>query len=276
MIFLFWQQSTKVSEIQNLLKQFSSKGDLESIKQIFAYVNQQNINVGNVRDMISESQGKSFTSISAQEHLSPLIEAAKKGHAQVCEYFISQQSADIDAKNNYFSGYNYYTYDSIDYITTWTALMVAVDCNQTEVIKVLLRHNPDIRAQDHCGYHATYIAACKGYVDALKMLVRKDRHVIDFRGPDGMTPLIAASIGRVDGRVDICKYLVQQKNANVDLKDKFGGTALTYATNPVIIDILKKNRKYQYLKSDTNGGLFVQKSVRKHGNGNTEIRLSPV
>ena len=71
--------STKVSEIQNLLKQFSSKGDLESIKQIFAYVNQQNINVGNVRDMISESQGKSFTSIFAQEHLSPLIEAAKKG-----------------------------------------------------------------------------------------------------------------------------------------------------------------------------------------------------
>jgi len=70
--------TTILSEISNQLKQFSSKGDLESIKQIFAYVNQQNINLGNVRDIISESQGKSMITMFAPEHLSPLIEAAKK------------------------------------------------------------------------------------------------------------------------------------------------------------------------------------------------------
>lgn len=213
-------------------------------------------------------------SMFAQDQLSPLIEAARKGHAQVVEYFISQHNADIDARNNYDSGYNSYTYYDNQYTTTWTALMVAVDSNQTEVIKVLLRHNPDIRARDDCGYHATYIAACKGYVDALKMLLRKDRHVVDFRGPDGMTPLMAASSNY--GRVAVCKYLVEQKNANVNLKDSFGLTALAYATNPVTIEVLKKNRKYQCLKSHTTGGFFVQKTVRKHENGTTEILLCPV
>ena len=228
-LLLLIKPSSVVSEIPNLLWQYSSKGDLERIKQIFAYVNHQNIDMEKLRAKITESH---------QGFPSPFMEAARKGHAQVCEYFISQQNANIDARNDYNTA-SVFCYN-------WTALMFAVNCNQTKVIKVLLRHNPDIRSKDNYGRHATYIAACEGYLDALKMLVRKDKHVVDLRGPDGMTPLIAASSR--NGRVDICKYLLEQKNADIDLKDSFGGTALTYATNPVIIEILKNHRKNQYLK----------------------------
>ena len=113
--------------------QFSSKGDLESIKQIFAYINQQNINVENVRAKINEPHHSSMFSQGKQ--LSPLMEAARKGHAQVCEYFICQHNAKIDSMNNYNAGYNYYTNGGYHYTTNWTALMIAVACNQTEVIK---------------------------------------------------------------------------------------------------------------------------------------------
>ena len=229
-----------------MLCNMSSNGDLEKIKQIFAYVNHQNIDIEKLRAKITESH---------QGFPSPFMEAARKGHAQVCEYFISQENANIEARNDYNTASVFYY--------NWTALMFAVDCNQTKVIKVLLRHNPDIRAKDNCGRHATYIAACEGHLGALKMLVRKDRYVVDLRGPDGMTPLIAASSR--NGRVDICKYLVQQKNANVNLKDSFGGTALTYATNPAIIEILKKNRKYQYLKSYKEETEF-ENMIKKHKN----------
>ena len=127
---------------------------------MFAYVNQQKINVGNVRAKINESHHSSM--LSQGKQLSPLMEAARKGHAQVCEYFICQHNAKIDAMNNYNAGYNYYTNGGYHYTTNWTALMIAVACNQTEVIKVLLRHTPDIRFRDARGYHATYIAACEG------------------------------------------------------------------------------------------------------------------
>ena len=228
---------------------------------MFAYFHQQNINLEDVGAHINNSHPSYI--YSQGKPISPLMEAARKGHAQVCEYFLSQQNVDIDARNHYDAGYNYYTYGSNNYITNWTVLMVAVYCNQTEVIKGLLRHNPDIRACDDRGYHATYIAACEGYLDALKMLMKNHWHLVDYRGPDGMTPLIAASSR--NGRVAVCKFLVEQNNANVTLKDSFGGTALTYATNPTIIELLKKNRKYQYLKSYKEETEF-ENMIKKHKN----------
>ena len=104
-----------------MLWQYSSKGDLERIKQIFAYVNHQNIDMGKLRAKITESH---------QGFPSPFMEAARKGHAQVCKYFISQQNANIDARNDYNTA-SVFCYN-------WTALMFAVNSNQIKVVKVLL------------------------------------------------------------------------------------------------------------------------------------------
>ena len=90
------------------------------------------------------------------------------------------------------------------------------------------------------GYHASYMAASCGDLDALKMLVEKDGDVIDLKGPNGETPLITAS---KKGYVGLCKYLLEEKKANINLKDNDGKTALQHAEDLRIIGILKKSAK---------------------------------
>ena len=67
--------------------------------------------------------------------------------------------------------------------------------------------------------------------------------VIDLKGIGGKTPLIVASMF---GEVDVVKYLVTEKKADVNLQDNGGRTALYYASesecNEIdIVDILIKN-----------------------------------
>ena len=66
--------------------------------------------------------------------------------------------------------------------------------------------------------------------------MEEDGDVIDLKGLNGETPLVAASRR---GRVDVCKYLLEEKNANVNLKDNNGKTALQHAKNPKIIESLE-------------------------------------
>ena len=148
---------------------------------------------------------------------SPLISAARGGHAHVCEYLIKEQYANLEPMPT-------------------TPLIVAAMHNHTEVIKVLLQIKANIRAYDLDGGHAAYYAASAGHLGALKMLVEEDINVINLRGVEGEPPLLAA----VDGRhVDVCKYMVEEKNADVNAKCFAGDTALDRAYDPEIIEILR-------------------------------------
>ena len=201
------------------------KGDLEKVKQIFAYVNQENISVEEMGVENNEvNQGKKPTLVdtnSGSYGKTPLILAAIGGHHQVCEYLISKQKANLEARNRLQK----------------TALIFAASSNKLEVIKVLLQHKANVKAQDKYGNHAAYEAAFSGYLDALKMLVEEDEDVIELKG-SGKTPLLAATL---EGMVDVCKYLVEEKNANVNLRDGVGNTALECTTDAEIIKMLKKN-----------------------------------
>ena len=58
-----------------------------------------------------------------------------------------------------------------------------------------------------------------------------------LKGYNGTLPLIAVSRNR---RVAACEFLVEEKNANVNLKDNDRKTALQHANDyPEIIEILK-------------------------------------
>ena len=81
------------------------------------------------------------------------------------------------------------------------------------------------------------MAAERGYFDALKLLVENDADVIDLTEPNNRHNLLI--VASRFGRVDVCKYLVEEKNVNVNLKDKNGLNALQYATNHEIIKILR-------------------------------------
>ena len=213
-----------VSEIPTFLSQMSREGDLEKIKQIFAYVNQENISeeeMGVQNNEVNEGMKPTLVdNNSGYKGVAPLALAAARGHHQVCEYLITEQKANLEARDD----------------DQRTALIQA---NRIEVIEVLLKNNASVKAKDKFGYHAAYRAALYGNLDALTMLVENDGDVIDLKGFNGETPLIAALRKR---EVDVCKFLVQQKNVNVDLKDDKGKTALQHAHYPEIIEIFKKQR----------------------------------
>ena len=148
-----------------------------------------------------------------------LIRAAECGHHELCDYLLIELEANLEV---------------IDY-DGWTALRRAAYHNKTEVIKVLLKNDANIKAKGTFGHHATYLAAVQGNLYALKLLAEKDGDVIDFKGPNGETPLIAAS-GK--GRIDVCKYLVEEKKANINLEDD-GKNALIHAARSERAEVIK-------------------------------------
>jgi len=213
-----------VSKTPSMLCKMARRGELDKIKQIFLYVNQENISVeemGVKNNRFNQGKKPTLVDINAgYRGRSPLIEAAIFGHHQVCKYLIAELKANLEARDDY----------------QMTALMHAVASNKTEVITVLLQHNASVKAKYPDDRHPAYYAAYNGHLNALKMLVEKDADVID-KGWNGETLLIAAS--RMS-RVDVCKYLVEEKYANVNLKDDDGKTALEHAEDPEIIKSLKK------------------------------------
>ena len=201
------------------------EGDLEKMKRIFACVNRGNIDMeemGVTNNDINQGKNQTLVDINiASKGKTALIVASKLGHHHICEYLITKERANLEARDD----------------IQQTALIHAAKSSKPEVLRVLLQHNANVKAKDKYERHAAYWAAYHGDLDTLNMLVKKDRDVIDLKGNNGKTPLIVASMC---GRVDICEYLVEEKNANVDLKDKWGKIALQYTYNPDIIKIIKK------------------------------------
>ena len=208
---LSYIKQSDVSDFPDLLCEMSEEGELNVVIQIFAYLKHENMEM----DMEVKNCDNEVIR-------TPLFRAATKGRHQICEYLITKERANIEARDYYQQ----------------TALIMAACYNRTEVIKVLLHHNANVKAEDKYGTHAACWAAKNGHLDALKMLVEKDGDVIDLKGTDGETPLIAAA-AFYPARVDACKYLVEEKIANVNLKDNTGKTALQHARDPRIIEILK-------------------------------------
>ena len=136
-------------------------GDLERIKQIFKCVDQQNLS--------RDAMGVKYHSpeLVKIERLvdthsggcgqTPLMLAAKNGHVHVCEYLISHQRANIKTRD----------------ILNNSALIHAAWNNQIEVTKLLVKQNVDIMAQG--ASHAAYLAAREGHIEALNILVEKDK-----------------------------------------------------------------------------------------------------
>ena len=193
-----------------LLCQLSFKGDLERIKQIFAHVNREQIAQEEMG--VKNNHRKESRLVDSDGYLyrrSPLIIASERGHVGVCKYLICDQNANLEAKDPIQS----------------TALIAAAYWDNTEVSKLLIENNANVKAQNTNFGHAAYWAARRGNVDVLKLLLAKDGSVIDHKGPFDKTPLIAASELRM---VNVVKLLLGE-NANVNLRDIFGRTALECA-----------------------------------------------
>ena len=152
---------------------------------------------------------------------SPLTSASRGGHAHVCEYLIKEQNANIEMMHS-------------------APLIIAAMYNKTEVINLLLQHKANTRGYDVHGGHAAYYAAREGHLDALKMLVEEDESLVNLPGVKGEPPLLAAAYR---GYVEVCKYIVEEKNSNIIILSPAGVTGLENQLNPEIFRILKNNLK---------------------------------
>ena len=117
-----------------------------------------------------------------------------------------------------------------------TALMLAAAKGHIYVVKLLLNHNANIRTQTKCKSHATQDAAAKGHLDVVKEMVARDPGVIEAKGFFGRTPLLTAA---QCGHLNVCNYLLTENNANLTAQDEDEQTALTLAAGKGHINVVK-------------------------------------
>jgi ankyrin repeat protein len=104
-----------------------------------------------------------------------------------------------------------------------------------------LDHHALIRAQRDNKSHATSDAARNGHLDIVKEIVARDPGVIEIKGFTGRTPLLTAA---QNGQLMVCKYLLIEKNANVNAPDDNQSTALILAAgenHTSVVELLLKN-----------------------------------
>ncbi len=124
--------------------------------------------------------------------------------------------------------------------TNRTALIIAVDHNRNDIVKLLLQKNADVNHKDVTGRTALMYAIENNNTEIVKLLLNSGADV-NQTNKAGQTALIIAVN---HNRNDIVKLLLQ-KNADVNHKDATGKTALNYAViyrNEEIIKLLTNSR----------------------------------
>uniref|UniRef100_A0A4W6BRT7 Kinase D-interacting substrate 220b n=1 Tax=Lates calcarifer TaxID=8187 RepID=A0A4W6BRT7_LATCA len=152
----------------------------------------------------------------------PLIWASRKGHFD-CVMHLLENGADVDQEGRYNS---------------MTALIVAVKGGYTDVVKELLKRNPNVNMTDKDGNTALMIAAKEGYTEIVQDLLDAGTYV---NIPDRTRWLIGAVRG---GHVEIVRALLH-KYADIDIRGQENKTALYWAVEKgnatMVRDILQCN-----------------------------------
>ncbi len=108
-----------------------------------------------------------------------------------------------------------------------TSLVRAIKISDADRVRTLMYANVDVNEKNYAGITPLTIAAEKGNMEIIKMLVEDGNALVNDVSSYGVTPLIAAAAA---GNDEVVAYLVGQ-GANVSAKDDWGKTALIYAAN---------------------------------------------
>jgi ankyrin repeat protein len=131
-----------------------------------------------------------------------------------------------------------------------TALHIAAQDDETEVVKLLLDKGANINQQDNNGKTALHIAAQYGETKVVELLLDRNAN-IDQQDNNGKTALhIAAECGETE----VVKLLLD-RNANIDQPDNNGKTALHIAAECGETEVVKLllDRNANIDQPDNNG-----------------------
>ena len=196
--------------------------------------------------------------------LTPLYIACYRGHTDIVNALLSQESIDVNqARTNDGS----------------TPLYAACYRGHTDIVNALLRKESiDVNQATNYGLTPLYIACYRGHTDIVNALLRKDSIDVNKANTDiyGRTPLyIACASGHTDivhallsqesidinkattgngetplyiacinGHTDIVHALLSDDNININVKDKGGRTALDMASNNNIMKLFDRYKKF--------------------------------
>ena len=95
-------------------------------------------------------------------------------------------------------------------------------------MKLIIQEDEEsIYYKDSHGYYPIHLAAKMGYYDCIKPMTKVDRKYVDAVG--GFNKMSALMYATAYGHFDTVKNLVVNLRAKVNLVDKHGRSALTYA-----------------------------------------------
>ena len=154
-----------------------------------------------------------------------------------------------------------------------TSLVRAVKISDVDRVRTLMYANVDVNEKNYAGITPLTIAAEKGNMDIIKMLVEDGKAVVNDKSSYGVTPIISAAAA---GNSEVVEYLVAH-GADVTAKDDWGKTALIYAAgmnNPQLITNLIKLDDTAVNLPDNSGNTPLIYAAQKGLNDNIKILLN--
>lgn len=154
-----------------------------------------------------------------------------------------------------------------------TSLVRAIKISDADRVRTLMYANVDVNEKNYAGITPLTIAAEKGNMEIIKMLVEDGNALVNDVSSYGVTPLIAAAAA---GNDEAVAYLVEQ-GANVSAKDDWGKTALIYAAtldNPKLVSSVIKLDKTAVNLPDNLGNTALIYAAQKGLLDNMKILLA--
>ena len=142
----------------------------------------------------------------------PLSYAVSRGHVDVVKLLL-QYNANIDFKDN----------------EGRTPLSRAAFSGYLAMVKLLIQHNADIDSKDMKGRTPLFYAAFDNDVLVVKLLYEETSNA-DQKDEDGRTPL---SYAVRFGNLEVVKFLVERGDIDINSKDTYGRSALSWALKTV-------------------------------------------
>lgn len=149
-----------------------------------------------------------------------LINLAGLGHYKIVEYLLDRYKVDANYRDMIGS----------------TPIMYAAMKGHAKTVEVLGRYGAEVNVKNNMGYNALMLAAMGNHSEAMDKIISINPVYINDTDDAGRTALMHAVILENNAAVD--KLL--DYNANLDVRNKAGKTALMYAAGNLDRKLMKK------------------------------------